>query len=166
MSTGNFPSPQRRRARTAEASSRTPIRRGRLLHPTPLSQDGCAINFDFAAQESLQPGRLKRLYHRILSSYRDLWRALSPTHLAHRELCHLGCRGERVPTTFAPGLNRGEARAPRLGRLFGFLLIALLHRRQLVVHLRLDARALSLQLSDSPNGVIDFLFVIDKPTQG
>ena len=72
MSTGNFPSPQRRRARTAEASSRTPIRGGCLLHPTPLSQDGCTINFDFAAQESLQPSRLKRLYHRILSSYRDL----------------------------------------------------------------------------------------------
>ena len=35
MSTGNFPSPQRRRARTAEASSRTLIRRGRLLHLTP-----------------------------------------------------------------------------------------------------------------------------------
>ena len=50
--------------------------------------------------------------------------------------------------------------------MFSFLLIALLHRRQLVVHLRLDARALSLQLSDSPNGVIDFLFVIDRPTQG
>ena len=120
MSTGNFPSPQ-----LAQSSHR----RGLVPHsdtwrlPSPSHPTLAGWLYDQfrlcgARISPAQPSEALVSPHPFLVP-RPLEGAFSNSP-AHRELCRLGCRSERVPTTLTPGLNRGEARAaPRsVVRLF------------------------------------------------